>query len=313
MNIDFDVSQNVTAEFGVGQREGEVAQYYLMPVDDTVQDALLREAESTITSIAQMTTSTARMTAHTPHFDPSEKYGNKEYVVLPLQHELAASLAELHEVDNLPLTTPQLESLRNAHCYFLRGTDSNGRRLTALNRASQFKATLGRQGRLLMLFSDALQVIPDPVMQLNAGFDIVIDSEFIHILHPASFRALGNIDKAIAEAVPQNVRVLSQAAFFVDWSNIEEYAVRHSRAASLLASIRTQGYAEYLDKAALKSLCQRQGVSIDASQSQIVVPKEKIIPFLEVMDRRRYEIGLVPNRPEQYKATSRTRVGGSGT
>ena len=40
MNIDFDMSQNVTAEFGVGQREGEVVQYSLMPVDDTVQDAL---------------------------------------------------------------------------------------------------------------------------------------------------------------------------------------------------------------------------------------------------------------------------------
>ena len=308
MNVNFDISHNVTAEFGVGQREGAIVQYSLMPVDHTVQDALLREAESTVTSISQATTGIAQRTANAPHFDPSEKYGNKEYVVLPLQHELAASLAELHEADNLSLTTPQLESLRNAHCYFLRGTDNNGRRLTALNRASQFKATLGRQGRLLMLFSDALQVIPDPVMQLNTGFDIVIDSEFIHILHPASFRALGNIDEAIAEAVPQNVRAISQDAFFVDWSNIEEYAASHSRAANLLASIRTQGYAENLDTAALQSLCRRTGVALDTSQGQIVVPTEQIMPFLEVIDRRRYEVGLVPNRPEQYKASSRTRV-----
>ena len=304
MNVDFDMSQNVTAEFGVGQREGDTVQFFLMPVDDTVQDALLREAESTMTSIASI----APMTANAPHFDPSEKYGNKEYVVLPLQHELAAFLAELHEADNLSLTTPKLESLRNAYCYFLRGTDRNGRRLTALNRASQFKATLGRQGRLLMLFSDALQVIPDPVMQLNVGFDIVIDSEFIHILHPASFRALGNIDEAIAQAVPQNVNAISQVASYVDWSNIEEYAVGHSRAASLLASIRTQGYAGNLDQAALQSLCRRTGVALETYQGQVVVPKEQIISFLEVIDRRRYEIGLVPNRPEQYKASSRTRV-----
>ena len=252
------------------------------------------------------------MTTAPTHFDPAEKYGGNEYLVLPLHHELSATLAELHEANSLSLNTPELGRLRRAFCYFLRGTDSSGRRLTALNRASQFKATLGRQGRLMMLLSDALHVIPDPVMQLNVGFDIVMDSEFIHILHPASFRTLGNVDEAIAEAVPRNVDVISQAASYVDWSNIEGYAVGHSRAASLLASIRTQGYAEDLDKAELESLCTRTGVVLDTSGGQISVPDGQILPFLEVIDRRRYEIGLVPNTPEQYRASSRTRVARSG-
>ena len=305
MNIEFDTSQIRAAEFGVGQRLGDTIQYSLLPADDTVQDALVKEAGSALASIGSMS-------ANPPHFDPAEKYSGNEYLILPLHHELSASLAELHEADNLSLNTPELQRLRMAFCYFLRGTDSSGRRLTALNRASQFKATLGRQGRLMMLLSDALHVIPDPVMQLNAGFDIVMDSEFIHILHPSSFRTLANVDEAIAEAVPRNVDAISQAASYVDWSNIEEYAVDHSRAASLLASIRTQGYAENLDKAELESLCIRTGVVLDTSAGQIAVAEGQILPFLEVIDRRRYEIGLVPNTPEQYRASSRSRVGRRG-
>ena len=163
-----------------------------------------------------------------------------------------------------------------------------------------------------MVMSDSLHVIADPVLQLNAGFDIVIDSEFIHILHPASFRALGNVDEALVEAIPRNVSAISQTASYVDWSNIEVYAVSHPRAAGLLASIHTQGYADGLDQAALESLCGRTGVTLNSSRGQIVVPDEQILPFLEVIDRRRYEVGLVPNIPEQYRAASRTRVGGSG-
>ena len=303
MNIEFDFSQIRTTEFGVGHKVGEDMRYSLLPVDDTVQAALRREAEAMATRISQET-------ADPPHFDPAEKYGNNEYLVLPLQHELAASLAEFHEADHLSSNTPQLENLRSTISYFLRGTDTDGRRLTALNRASQFKATLGRQGRLIAWLSDSLHVISDPVMQLNAGFDIVIDEEFIHILHPASFRALGGVDEAIAESVPRNIEAISQEASFVDWTNVEMYATSHSRAANLLASIRTQGYAENLDKTELEALCKRIGVALDTSQGQVVVPNDQILPFLEVVDRRRYDIGLVPSTPEQYRASSRTRVAG---
>ena len=304
MNIEFDFSQILTAEFGVGQKLGKTIQYSLLPADNTVQDALVKETKSALARIDNRV-------ANPPYFDPAEKYGGKEYLVLPLHHELSASLAELHEANSLSLNTPELQRLRKAFCYFLRGTDNNGRRLTAINRASQFKATLGKQGRLMALFSDSLHVISDPVMQLNVGFDIVIDSEFIHIFHPASFRFLGNVDVAIAQAVPRNIESISKVTSYVNWSNIKEYAIRHPRAASLLASIQTQGYADNLDKDALESLCAKTGVVLDSSRGQIAVPPGQILPFLEVVDRRRYEIGLVPETPEQYRASSRTRVKGS--
>ena len=186
-------------------------------------------------------------------------------------------------------------------------------RLTAIRRATQFKGALNKQNRILSLGTDALRIVENPIFQLNADFDVVVDSELVYIIHPTSFKLLGQIEEAIMEAVPRNVEAIAQTAFYVDWSNIEEYAVGHSRAASLLASIRTQGYAKNLDESELESLCIRTGVVLDTSGGQIAVPEGQILPFLEVIDRRRYEIGLVPNTPEQYRASSRTRVGKSGT
>lgn len=300
MRIEFDISQIRAIQFGVGRKEGDSVQYSILAADNDVQDALREEAQSMLGRIMQET--------RTPQpYDPAEKYGNDEYLVLPLDDELSTSLAEFHRAANLSLSTPELKLLKTALSYFMRGTDKSGRRLTALNRAAQFKATLGRQGRL-MLASNTLRVIPDPVVQLNAGFDIIIDSEQVHIFRPASFRSLGNVDEAIAQAVPRNVEAISKAAGFVQWTNIEEYATGRPRAASLLASIRTQKYADNLDKEGLIALCERTGVVLDTSQGLISVADNQIIPFLEVIDRRRFEIELVPNAPEQYKASSRTRI-----
>ena len=158
--------------------------------------------------------------------------------------------------------------------------------------------------------TDALRVVDGPIFQLNADFDVIVDSDTVHIIHPNSFKLLGQIEEAIGEAMPQNVAAIAQSIAYVDWANVEDYAASHSRAASLLASIRSNGYAENLDKAELESLCLRTGVMLDTSGAQIAVPEGQILPFLEVVDRRRYEIGLVPSTPEQYRASSRTRVSG---
>ena len=137
MNVDFDISEIQTTEFGVGQKVGDGVHYSLLPADDTVQAALRQEAESILNNISQET-------SNTPHFDPAEKYANNEYLVLPLQHEWAASLAELHEADHLSLNSPQLNDLRTAFCYFLRGTDNDGRRLTALNQSVSVQSHVGK-------------------------------------------------------------------------------------------------------------------------------------------------------------------------
>ena len=306
MDLNFDIEKTEVTEFGVGRQIGSDRYFAAVPTDIAVQRTLQKVVAATCLRMDDGAESRST-------FDPAEKYAGEEYLTLPIDDDLAIRLKTLHQMPNLSIANDFLDSMTKSFCYFARLQDAQGRRLTAIRRSTQFKGALNKQNRILSLATDALRIVEDPIFQLNTDFDVVVDSELIHIIHPASFKLLGQIEKAIAEAVPRNVEAISQAASYVDWSNIEEYAVGHSRAASLLASIRTHGYAENLDQAELVSLCIRTGVMLDTSGGHTAVPEGQILPFLEVIDRRRYEIGLVPNTPERYRASSRTRVGGSRT
>lgn len=305
MNLNFDIENFEATEFGAGRNNGSDRTYAVIPVNLGVQKTLQRMVADTCQKMEASVESP-------PTFSPGEKYAGKEYLTLPIDDDLAARLRMLHEAPNLTIANDYLDWLTKCFCYFARLWDGDGKQLTALRRATQFKGALNKQNRILSLSTDALRVVDEPIFQLNADFDVIVDSETVHIIHPSSFKLLGQIDEAIAEAVPQNVAAIAQSVTFVDWANVEDYAISHSRAASLLASIRTNGYAENVDKSALESLCHGTGVCLEDVQGKIVVPDGQILPFLEVVDRRRYEIGLVPNISERYRASSRKKVEGSG-
>ena len=109
-------------------------------------------------------------------------------------------------------------------------------------------------------------------------------------------------------AVTDNVAVLKRDADFIDFTPIEEYSSRHPRAARYLASIRAQGAVVAIDRRALRRLCKRTGVSIESVKGKLTVPEDHVLGFLEVLDRRRYEIELVNGSPERFKAASRSRL-----
>ena len=306
MNLNFDIENVETTEFGVGRYTGSDRTYAVIPVHLGVQTTLQGMVAGTCQKMEASVESPST-------FNPAEKYASEEYLTLPIDDDLALRLRMLHETPNLTIANDYLDWMTKCFCYFARLWDGNGKQLTALRRASQFKGALNKQNRILSMGTDALGIVDGPIFQLNADFDVIVDSDTVHIIHPNSFKLLGQIEEAIAEAVPHNVAAIAQALTYVDWANVEDYAASHSRAASLLSSIRTNGYAENLDKSALESLCQGTGVSLEDVQGKIVVSDEQILPFLEVVDRRRYEIGLVPHTPERYRASSRARVGGAGT
>ena len=306
MSLNFDTENVRATEFGVGRRNNSDRMFVVVPVDPLVHETLLDMVLATSRKIED--------SVEPPRvFDAAEKYSSEEYLTLPLNDDLALHLRTLHRMVNLHIANDHLDWLTQSFCYFARFGDGRGRQLTAIRRSTQFKGALNKQNLILSLVTDALRIVEDPIFQLNADFDVLVDSQLIHIIHPASFKLLGQIEEAIAEAVPRNIQTIKTQIGYVDWSTIEEYAATHSRAASLLASIRTHGYVENLDQAELESLCIKTGVVLNTSGGQIAVPEGNVLPFLEVIDRRRYEIGLVPNTPEQYRASSRTRVVGSGT
>ncbi len=146
------------------------------------------------------------------------------------------------------------------------------------------------------------------MFKLDADFDLLIDSTNVHILRPSGFEFVGKLQEAVLAAAPENVKALQRDLKFVDFDRIEAYATTHPRAARYLASIRAQKETTNIDKTALKKLCKGTGVKILEASGKITVLDGHVMGFLEVLDRRRYQLELVGGSPERFKAASRRKL-----
>ena len=299
LSLRFDINKVRITEFGVGRDVDGGQTFATLPVDANVKSALGEMVQATWDAMHKEEDGPKR-------YEPSERYGSTEYRYVPIEDNLAASVRNLHSAANLGIDVNALADSDCVFCYFARLIDSDGRRLTALRRATQFKGVLRK--RLIHIVTDSLRLIDDRVFKLDNDFDLLVDSDNVHILRPSSFEFIGKLQQAILDAVPQNIRAIRADLPFVEFAGIEEYASQHSRAARYLASIRGQKEAENIDEAALKRHCARTGVDIGESGGRIAVSASHVMGFLEVLDRRRYELELVDGQPERFKAGSRTPI-----
>ncbi|HWQ38167.1 MAG TPA: Kiwa anti-phage protein KwaB-like domain-containing protein [Burkholderiales bacterium] len=296
MKLQFDLQSIKHVEFGVGRDIDDARTYAYVPVDAGVQQALREMVDATWAAMRQLT-------ADPPLYEPSEKHASEEYLHLPLDDELSAPLKSLHEAVNLDPAANALQDPGKVFCYFARLTDAKGRKLTALRRATQFKGVL--KNRLIRFADDTLRIIEDRVFKLDTDFDVLIDDAAIHILRPSGFEFAGQLQSAILAAVPKNAKALQHDIAFVDFGGIAAYAATHPRAARYLASIRGQKESKNIDKRNLKKLCKATGVDFSEINGKLVVDEGHVMGFLEVLDRRRYEVELVKDQPEHYRAASR--------
>jgi hypothetical protein len=299
MKLNFDIANVIVTEFGVGRDDGGGQTFVAVAVDAEVQTALREMVAVTWEAMQNDPDGPAR-------YEPSEKHGGTEYLYLPLDDDLAASVRELHEAANLPLNSHALDDPGDVFCYFARLTDKKGSHLSALRRAIQFKGVL--KSRLLRLVTDSLKLIDDRVFKLDSDFDLLIDSTTVHILRPSGFEFAGKLQEAILAAVPDNIQAIRKDLGFVDFGRVQEYAKKHPRAARFLASIQGQAETKNIDKSALKKLCKSTGVEITEVKGKITITAGHEMGFLEVLDRRRYELELVKGQPERFKAGSRRRL-----
>lgn len=303
MNLNFDFQNVTTTEFGIGQDDGDDQTFVFVSVDGEVQGALREMSQTTWTAMQKQSTTPTK-------YEPSEKYASCEYVYLPLTDHLAARMRDLHTANNLPTDGNALGNPSEVFCYFARFTDKHHRRLTALRRATQFKGVL--KSRLIRLVSDALKLVEDKIFKLDVDFDLLIDVHNLHILRPSGFEFVGELQQAVLAAVPTNIDAIKQDLKFVEFSAIADYAGQHPRAARYLASIRAQKETKNIDKGLLKKHCKIMGIGIKESNGKLVVEGDDVMRFLEVMDRRQYQVELVKGRPERFKAGSRSRLRTSG-
>lgn len=299
MRLAFDLGTVTVTEFGIGRDDGNGQTFVAVPVDSGVQTALREMVQATWEAMQRDEEGPAK-------YEPSEKHGSTEYLTLPLSDDMASSVRALQDAVNLEIETAALDDPADVFCYFARLTDKKKRRLTALRRATQFKGVLKQ--RLIRLVSDSLKLIDDRVFKLDSDFDFLVDSDNVHILRPSGFEFAGKLQQAILDAVTENIKAIRKDLVFVEFEGIEQFASEHPRAARYLASIRGQEETKRIDKALLKSLCKHTGVEVNVVKGKVKVAAGHEMGFLEVLDRRRYEVSLVREQPERYRAASRRKI-----
>ena len=298
MPLAFNIENITVMEFGVG-REGDNDWIVAMvPVDASVQAALQEMARATWDAIRWNEDDPAQ-------YQPSEKHGSTEYLLLARGSDLEMDVRKLYDAHNLQIDATALNEPKGILFYFARFVDDQNRRLTALRRASQFKGVL--KSRLLRVVDDSLRIVEDEIFKLDSDFDLLVDSEHTHIWRPSAFEFVSGLKQAILDAVPTNVDVIRQDMTYVDFENVGRYASTRSRAARYLTSIRTQDLAG-IERQALIDLCESTGVQLENVDGMVRVADPHVMGFLEVLDRRRYQVKLVPDAHERFRATSRREI-----
>ncbi|HQT65613.1 MAG: DUF4868 domain-containing protein [Acidocella sp. 20-57-95] len=300
-DLNFDLKHVKSVEFGVGRDDDTGQTFTAVPVDASVQTAL---SEMVLATFAEM-----KRDASVPDkYEPSDKHGGLEYLYLPVTDDLATTVRNLYLAENLPVDTEALARIDDLFCYFARLTDTSQRKLTAVRRAGQFKGIVKNKGRLVRLLDDTLKIIEDTIFKLDNEFDLLVDSKHVHILRPSGFEFTGKLQQAILDAVPANVAVIKRELTFIEFGGIEQYAAKHPRAARYLASIRGQEEMKNIDKSALKKLCKNTGVNISESKGKVTIAEGDEMAFLQVLDRRRYQLELIKDKPEKFVAASRKAI-----
>jgi len=301
--LKFNIGEVTVVEFGVGLDDGNEQMFVTIPVDAGVQNALREMMEATWEAMQNHQDGPAQ-------YEPSEKYETTEYLYLALSDDLAGFVRQLHTAAQLELNAAALNEPDKIFCYFARFKDKDGQRLTALRRTTQFKGLLKSKNRLMRLLDDTLKIVEDTVFKLDRDFDLLVDDANVHIWRPSGFAFVGRLNQAILDAVPNNIGEIRGDLPFMNLDSIEEYASKHSRAARYLASIRTQGATKNIQQERLLEICKRTGVEVVEENNKYVVLPGSELAFLEVLDRRRYELELVEGKPERFRAASRRKLNG---
>lgn len=285
-------------EFGVGLEDRKGETYVTIPIDENIRGALREMVEKTRSELEESGDQTL--------YEPSDKHGPKENLRLPLNSKLAANIRQIHEANNLPSDPAALSEPTTVFCYFTRMKDEDGNRLTAIRKATGFKGVLKERSHLIRLLNDSLRLVDEDVFKLDHDFDLLVDGNEIQILRHTGFESIGKLKGEIRKAVPTNIAAISHDLPFVDFSWIEGYATKHSRAARSLAAIREQDN-KNIDQGKLKKACAQFNVKHKTVKGKLTIEPESIMDFLYLLDRRLYQSELT-NAPESYLAASRSRI-----
>lgn len=288
-------------EFGICTIiEGQPA-IFRIPIDNSVRVMLFDMHEEFYKSYF-------RIEEEPELYQPSEKYGPTEKLIIPLNNEHIESLRELYNHNNIPVADVAIGEIANKITYYFAiFRHTNGSKQIAVKRPATFKGLLRK--KLIRLIDDTLHGIGDNVFKLDNDFDFIIHENNIDILHPTGFNFIANIEDEILRSAADATRQLSVRILFINFNYLADFVGHSKTAAKLITSIKSRDDLERTSQIKLLEKCTRIGVVVREENGQIVPDEAHIVRFLEILDRRGYDFDILEEDiPEIYIAASRKRV-----
>lgn len=284
-----------SVEFGVCYDIGDDEEYCLIPTDANVKEAL-QEMFSSSRNHLLAKNEEIRI------YQPSEKYGSMERVKISLNDTILPKVKRLYDAENIPTLSGTIEVDRLGF-YFCIFHDNQNNKLLAVRRATYFKGVIKKQ--LLSFVDDALRIFEDNVFKLDKDFDFLVCDDVVYILRPTNFAYIASLDSVIKSQAVESVEHISEELHFVDFSILSEYVSKRTRAARLVASIRSSDNISGISQEKLESYCVKTNVPFIEENGKIRPEEGSEMDFLKLLDRRLYHISLIDGVDENYEAENR--------
>jgi hypothetical protein len=299
MRNEFNFNHIQSVEFCVNvHTNGHEDANYLVPIDQTVQDALKQVLEATLAAIEPED-------GWAP-YELSEKYASKESLRADLASDAMTSIRALHEEEGWPVRVGALSDPKKIAYYFAVFRDNRGRRLTAVRQATQFKGAF--KGRFVSVIDDTLRLIPDRVFKLDDQFDFLITGQHIYILHPAGFERIAEIEEFAAVKARTMMLSLGRKVTFIECAGLADYVAKRRRAARLVAALHSRTDLHTIKRALFVKAAKDTGVVLVAVGRKLAPAAGSELGILEMLDDRRYTTALKPGQKPAFVASSRRRL-----
>lgn len=301
MRNEFDFDRIQSVEFCVSvATNGGAHVNYLVPIDQSVQDALKQVLNSTLADIEPND-------GDWSPYELSEKYGSRESLRADITAPEMAAVRALHQEEGWEINARALGNPTKIAYYFGVFRDNRGRKLIGVRQATQFKGAF--KGHFLSVIDDTLRMVADRVFKLDNQFDFLVTARYVYILHPAGFERIAEIEEFASTKAKEMTLALGETVKFMDFSGLSEYVGGHKRAARLVAALHARGDLNVIKRAMFCKSADETGVVLEKAGRKLAPGKGSEIACLELLDNRRYTTTLKPGPKPAFVASSRRPVG----
>lgn len=299
VSFEFDLNNIEITKFGVWIREEENLQAYLVRTGERTKTVISNMLHDTVELMGKRSRNESNKPLEC--YNPAEEYKGEIYLITE-DRELDSKIRELYEAENLAENTSFIYELEKLFAYFAVFMDDKNRNLVGLKKARGFTNISNKS--ILGWVDGTLDITSQRTFPLDSNFDLIMDCKLTHILRPAAFESLADLQQVILNCVESNLTEIASDLPSIDFESVLNYSQTHLTAARKIASIKKREL-RGISIDLLKKYCLIDEVTFEDKGNKISPVKGKEMGLLKALNRDLGEVELIPNQPEHYNIFSK--------